>query len=184
MLNYGGALMALRLEGKKAIVAEVAEIAKNSVSLVAADYCGLTVGQLTELRKTARNSGVYMRVVRNTLARRALEGTQFECMQPALVGPLVLAFSKEDPGAAARFLKDYAKKFEKLQVKALSVEGMLLPGSELNRLANLPTRDQAVSQLMSVMLAPITKLVRTLAEPHGKLVRTLAAVRDKKQQAS
>lgn len=176
--------MALRLEGKKAIVAEVAEVAKTAVSLVAAEYSGLTVAQLTELRKTARNSGVYMRVVRNTLARRALDGTQFACMQPALVGPLVLAFSKEDPGAAARLLRDYVKKFEKLQVKALSVEGMLLPAKDLNRLASLPTRLEAIAQLMSVMQAPITKLVRTLAEPHGKLVRTIAAVRDKKQQAS
>lgn len=176
--------MALRLEGKKAIVAEVAEVAKHAVSMVAADYCGLTVLQLTELRKTARNSGVYMRVVRNTLARRALEGTQFACMQPALIGPLVLAFSKEDPGAAARLLKDYVKKFEKLQVKALSVDGQLLPATDLNRLASLPTREEAIAQLMSVMLAPITKLVRTLAEPHAKLVRTFAAVRDKKQQAS
>ncbi len=176
--------MALRLEGKKAIVAEVAEVAKVAVSMVAADYCGLTVAQLTELRKTARNTGVYMRVVRNTLARRAVEGTQFACMQPALVGPLVLAFSKEDPGAAARLLRDFAKKFEKLQVKALSVEGMLLPAQDLNRLASLPTRDEAIAQLMSVMLAPIEKFVRTLAEPHAKLVRTIAAVRDKKQQAS
>jgi large subunit ribosomal protein L10 len=176
--------VALRLEGKKAIVAEVSEVANKAVSLIAAEYAGLTVGQLTELRKTARNSGVYMRVVRNTLARRALEGTKFACMQPALVGPLVLAFSKEDPGAAARLLKDYAKKFEKLQIKALSVEGMLLPGSELNRLASLPTRDEAIAQLMAVMRAPITKFVRTLVEPHSKLVRTLAAVRDKKQQAS
>ncbi len=176
--------MALRLEGKKAIVAEVAGVAKTAISLVAAEYSGLTVGQLTELRKTARESGVYMRVVRNTLARRAVEGTKFECMQPALVGPLVLAFSKEDPGAAARVLRDYAKKFDKLQVKALSVEGMLLPGSDLNRLANLPTRNEAIAQLMSVMQAPITKFVRTLAEPHGKLVRTIAAIRDKKQQES
>ena len=176
--------MALRLDGKKAIVTEVAEVAKNAISLVAAEYSGLTVAQLTELRKTARNSGVYMRIVRNTLARRALEGTQFACMQPALVGPLVLAFSQEDPGAAARVIKDFAKKFEKLQVKALSIDGVLLPGKDLNRLASLPTRDEAIAQLMAVMIAPITKLVRTLAEPHSKLVRTFAAVRDKKQQAS
>jgi large subunit ribosomal protein L10 len=184
MSNYGGALMALRLEGKKAIVAEVAEVASKAVSLVAAEYSGLTVKQLTELRSTARNSGVYMRVVRNTLARRAVEGTPFSCMQPALVGPLVLAFSTEDPGAAARLMKDFAKKFEKLQVKALSVEGMLLPASDLNRLASLPTRNEAIALLMAVMRAPITKLVRTLVEPHSKLVRTIAAVRDKKQQAS
>lgn len=176
--------MALRLDGKKAIVAEVAEVAKNAVSVVAADYCGLTVAQLTDLRKAARNSGVYMRVVRNTLARRAVAGTRFECMQPALVGPLVLAFAKEDPGAAARLMKEYAKKWEKLDVKALSVDGLLLPATDLNRLASLPTRNEAISQLMSVMLAPITKLVGTLAAPHSKLVRTVAAVRVKKEQAA
>ncbi len=176
--------MALRLEGKKAIVDEVSKVAKTAVSLVAADYCGLTVAQFTEFRKSARDSGVYVRVVRNTLACRALEGTSFSCMNAALVGPLVLAFSKEDPGAAARLLRDYSKKFDKLQVKALSVEGMLLPAKDLNRLASLPTRDEAISQLMSVMLAPMTKLVRTLAEPHGKFVRTLAALRDQKQKAS
>lgn len=176
--------MALKLDDKKAIVAEVAEVAKSATSIVAADYCGLTVAQLTELRKSARNSGVYMRVIRNTLARRAFEGTQFACMDPALVGPLVLAFSKEDPGAAARLIKDFAKKFEKLVVKALSVDGALLPASDLNRLASLPTREEAIAQLMSVMLAPVTKFVRTLAEPHSQLVRAVAAVRDKKQQTA
>jgi large subunit ribosomal protein L10 len=174
--------MTLRLDGKKAIVAEVAEVAKHATSVIAADYCGLTVAQLTELRKNARNAGVYMRVVRNTLARRAFEGTKFECMDPALVGPLVLAFSKEEPGAAARVIKEFIKKCEKLEVKALSIDGQLLAATSLNKLASLPTRDEAISQLMSVMLAPITKFVRTLAEPHAKMVRTIAAVRDKKQQ--
>lgn len=176
--------MALRLDGKKAIVAEVAEVAKQAISLVAAQYSGLTVAQLSELRKKAREAGVYMRVVRNTLARRAFEGTKFACMDPALVGPLVLAFSKDEPGAAARVFKDYVKKWEKLEVKALSVDGQLLPGSDLNRLASLPTRDEAIAQLMSVMQAPIVKLVRTLSEPHGKLVRTIAAIRDQKQASA
>ena len=176
--------MALRLDDKKAIVAEVAEIAKHATSVVAANYSGLTVAQLTALRKSARSSGVYMRVVRNTLARRAFEGTQFACMDPALVGPLVLAFSKEEPSAAARLIKDFAKKFEKLEVKALSIDGALLPGSDLNRLASLPTRNEAISLLMAVMKAPIEKFVRTLVEPHSKLVRTVAAIRDKKQQAA
>lgn len=176
--------MALRLDGKKAIVAEVAEVAKQAISLVAAQYSGLTVAQLSELRKKAREAGVYMRVVRNTLARRAFEGTKFACMDPALVGPLVLAFSKDEPGAAARVFKDYVKKWEKLEVKALSIDGQLLPGSDLNRLASLPTRDEAIAQLMSVMQAPIVKLVRTLAEPHGKLVRTIAAIRDQKQKSA
>lgn len=176
--------MTLRLEDKKAIVAEVAEVAKSATSVVAADYCGLTVKQLTQLRHTARSTGVYLRVVRNTLARRAFEGTQFACMDPALVGPLVLAFSKDDPGAAARLIKDFAKKFDKLVVKALSVDGALLPATDLNRLASLPTRNEAIAQVMSVMLAPITKFVRTLAEPHSQVVRVVAAIGEKKKQAA
>lgn len=176
--------MVLKLEDKKTIVNEVAGVAKQAVSLIAAEYSGLTVGQLTALRKTARESGVYMRVVRNTLARRALEGTQFACMQQELVGPLLLAFSNEHPGAAARLLKDFIKDNDKLKVKALALDNQLLPASGLNTLASLPTRDEAIAQLMSVMQAPITKLVRTLAEPHAKLVRTIAAIRDQKQSAA
>lgn len=175
--------MTLKLDDKKTIVAEVAEVAKGAISLVAANYSGLTVGQLTALRKSAREAGVYMRVVRNTLARRAFEGTKFECMDSALVGPLVLAFAKDEPAAAARLFKDFVKKFEKLEVTALSLDGQLLPATDLNRVASLPTRDEAISQLMSVMLAPVTKFVQTLQAPHAKLVRTIAAVRDQKQQA-
>jgi len=174
----------LKLEDKKTIVNEVAEVAKQAVSLIAAEYSGLTVGQLTNLRKSARESGVYMRVVRNTLARRALEGTQFACMQDTLVGPLLLAFSKEEPGAAARLMKDFVKDNEKLVVKALAIDNQLLPASGLNALASLPTRNEAIAQLMSVMKAPITKFVRTLAEPHAKMVRTVAAIRDAKQSAA
>lgn len=174
----------LKLEDKKTIVSEVADVAKQSLSLVAAEYSGLTVSQLTDLRKTARDSGVYMRVVRNTLARRALEGTQFACMQQALVGPLVLAFSKDEPGAAARMIKEFAKSNEKLKVMALAIDNQLLPASGLDTLASLPTRLEAIAMLMSVMKAPITKLVRTMAEPHAKLVRTFAAVRDAKQSAA
>lgn len=176
--------MVLKLEDKKAIVSEVAAVAKQAVSLIAAEYSGLTVSQLTGLRKSAREAGVYMRVVRNTLARRALEGTQFACMQQTLVGPLLLAFSTEDPGAAARLIKDFVKENEKLKVKALAIDSQLLPPEGLSKLASLPTRDEAIAQLMSVMKAPITKLVRTMAEPHAKLVRTLAAIRDAKQSAA
>jgi large subunit ribosomal protein L10 len=175
--------MVLKLEDKKTIVNEVAVVAKQALSLVAAEYSGLTVSQLTDLRKSAREAGVYMRVVRNTLARRALEGTQFACIQSELVGPLVLAFSQENPGAAARLMKEFAKTNEKLKVKALAIDNQLLPASGLDRLASLPTRDEAIALLMSVMKAPITKLARTLAEPQAKLVRTLAAVRDAKQAA-
>ena len=143
----------------------------------------MTVAELTDLRVQARNAGVYLRVVRNTLARRALADTDFECMREGLVGPLILAFSTEDPGAAARVVRDFTKANDKLVVKLIAVEGELIEPSDLSRLANLPTYDEAVSQLMSVMLGPVTKLARTLAEPHAMLVRTLAAVRDQKPSA-
>jgi large subunit ribosomal protein L10 len=175
--------MALKLEDKKVIVAEVAEVAKSAYSAVAAEYRGLSVAEMTELRSKARQGGVYLRVVRNTLARRAVEGTDFACMQDILVGPLVLAFSREEPGAAARVIKDFAKDHKKLEVKAVSISGKLLPASELETLAKMPTYEQAISTLMSVMKAPISKFVRTLAEPHAKLVRTVAAVREQKEAA-
>lgn len=175
--------MALRLEDKKAFVAEVAAVAAGAHAAVAAEYRGLTAGQMDSLRLAARTGGVYLRVVKNTLARRAVEGTAFECMKDALTGPLLLAFSQEDPGAAARVLGAFSKDNDKLVIRLVAVGGKLLPASELARLASLPTRDQAISMLMGVMKAPIQKFVRTLAEPHAKLVRTVAAVRDLKQAA-
>jgi large subunit ribosomal protein L10 len=176
-------LVALSLEEKKAVVAEVSEVAANAHSAVAADYIGLDVAQMTELRTKARESAVYMRVVKNTLARRALEGTNFECMNDALTGPLILAFSQEDPGAAARVISDFAKDNDKLVVRLASIGGQLLEAGEVKRLANMPTKEQAIAMLMSVMNAPITKLARTLNEVPGKLTRTVAAIRDQKQQA-
>ncbi len=173
--------MALKLEQKQTIVAEVNEAAGSAMSAVLADYRGLTVAQMIEMRAKARASGVYLRVVRNTLAKRAIEGTEYECLTEALVGPTLLAFSQEDPGSAARLLADYVKEFKKLEVKALSIGGELLGADQLSRIAKLPTRDQALALLMSVMLAPITKLARTLNEVPTKLVRTVAAVRDQKQ---
>jgi large subunit ribosomal protein L10 len=130
---------------------------------------------MTELRSKARSAGVYMRVVKNTLARRAIEGTDFECMQATLKGPILLAFAKDDPGAAARVIKDFAKEHEALQAVSLAAGGQLLPGSDLARLAELPTLDQARSMLLGVMLAPMSKLVRTLAEPSAMFARTLNA---------
>jgi large subunit ribosomal protein L10 len=175
--------VALRLEDKKALVAEVAAAAAEAHSAVAAEYRGLTAQQMDSLRLAGRKGGVWMRVVKNTLARRAVEGTAFECMKEGLSGPLLLAFSQDDPGAAARVLGDFAKGNDKLVVRLVAIGGKLLPASEIERLAKLPTRDQAIAMLMGVMKAPITKFVRTLAEPHAKLVRTVAAVRDKKQAA-
>ena len=175
--------MALRLDDKKAVVEEVSAIAATAFSAVAAEYRGLTVEQLTDLRKTARSSGVYLRVVKNTLARRAVEGTEFSCMQEGLVGPLILAFSLEDPGAAGRVIADFIKRSDKLVVKLVAVGGKLYGPAELDRLSKLPTKDQAISILMGTMKAPIEKFVRTLAEPHAKMVRTVAAIRDQKQAA-
>ena len=175
--------MALNIEQKKAVVAEVATAASSALAAVAAEYCGLTVEEMTDLRVKARAEGVYLKVAKNTLVRRAIEGTEFECMREQLTGPLLFAFSMNDPGAAARLVKEYAKDHEKLIAKLVAVGGQLYGASELERLSKLPTYEQALALLMGVMKAPIEKFVRTLAEPHAKLVRTLAAVRDAKQAA-
>jgi large subunit ribosomal protein L10 len=167
--------MALSIEAKKAMVAEVSSVAAEAQSAVAAEYRGLTVGQMTALRVAARNSGVYLKVVKNTLARRAVEGTSFECMQASFKGPLVLAFSREDPGAAARVVKAFAKDNDKLVTVALSVGGELYAASELDRLASLPTLDEARSMLLGLLQAPMSQLVRTLAEPGAMVARTLKA---------
>ena len=167
--------MALRLEDKKTLVKEVNAVAGDSVTAVAAEYRGLSVAEMTELRKEARTAGVYMRVVKNTLARRAVEGTEFECMQETLKGPILLAFAKDDPGAAARVIKDFAKGHDALQAVSLSAGGQLLPASDLNKLADLPTLDQARAMLLGVFMAPMNQLVRTLAEPAAMLARTMSA---------
>ena len=173
--------MAIGLEDKKAIVAEVNETATSALSLVIADARGVPVDGMTALRKEARENQVTLRVVRNTLAKRALEGTDYECVNDSLAGPSLFGFSMEDPGAAARLFKDFAKENEEFEVKVLAVSGQMLGAEQLDVLAKLPTRDQAISMLMSVMKAPATKLVQTMNEVPGKLVRTLAAVRDQKE---
>ncbi len=173
--------MALSIEGKKAIVAEVAAVAAEAHSVVGADYQGIDANEMNELRTKARADGVYLRVVKNTLARRAVEGTDFECIQDELTGSLVLAFSEEDPGAAGRVIVDFMKDNDKLEVKIVSIGGKLMTPGDVKVLAKMPTKDQAIGMLMSVMKAPISKFVRTLAEPHTKLVRTIAAVRDQKE---
>ncbi len=175
--------MALKLDDKRSVVEEVAAVAAEAHSAIAAEYRGLTVIELTALRKTARETGVYLRVVKNTLAKRAVEGTEFECMKEGLVGPLILAFSMEDPGCAARLISDFSKENNKLVTKVVAIGGQLYDASEIKRLASLPTYDQAVSMLMSVMKAPVEKFVRTLAEPHAKMVRTVAAIKDQKEAA-
>ncbi|NQX89695.1 MAG: 50S ribosomal protein L10 [Halioglobus sp.] len=176
--------MAIGLEDKKAIVAEVNETATSALSLVIADSRGVTVDGMTALRATARENQVTLRVVRNTLAKRALEGTEYECVKDSLTGPSLFGFSMEDPGAAARLFKDFSKENEEFEVKVLAVGGQMLGADHIDVLAKLPTRDQALSLLMSVMKAPLTKLVQSMNEVPGKLVRTLAAVRDQKEAAA
>lgn len=173
--------MPLHLEDKRAIVAEVAEIATKAHSALAAEYRGMKVAEITQLRVKARQSGVYLRVVRNTLARRAVSNTHFECMNELLVGPVMLAFSMEDPGAAARVISEFVKTNKKLLVKGIAISGQLLPANDIDKVAKLPTYHEAISLLMAVMQAPISQLARTIQEPHAKLVRTLAAIRDSKQ---
>jgi large subunit ribosomal protein L10 len=167
--------MALRLEDKKQVVEELSAVAGDSVTAVAAEYRGLTVAEMTDLRSKARNAGVYLRVVKNTLARRAVKGTDFECMTDTLKGPILLAFAKDDPGAAARIIKDFAKEHEALKAVSLSAGGQLLPASDIAKLADLPTLDQARAMLLGVLMAPMSQLARTLAEPAAMLARTRSA---------
>ena len=175
--------MALTYAQKEKVVAEVAEVAKTAYSAIGAEYRGLTVEQMTALRVEARKAGVYVRVVKNTLAKRALADTEFACMNDALSGPLVLAFGQEDPGSVARIAEAFAKQHDKFQVKLIAISGKRLDPSQLSALARMPTYDEAISQLMAVMKAPVQKLAATMNEVPGKLVRTLAAVRDAKESA-
>lgn len=173
--------MALTYTEKQAVVAEVADVASNAMSAVAAEYRGLSVSQLTDLRAKARSTGVYVRVVKNSLARRAVKGTEFECMQDHFSGPLMLAFSQEDPGSAARLFRDFAKENDQLKITLGAVGGETIDAADIGKLANLPTRDEGISMLMSVMQAPITKFVQTLNEVPSKFVRTVDAVRASKE---
>ncbi len=167
--------MALSLNDKKALVAEVNEVAASAHSAVAAEYRGLTVSEMTELRVKARDSGVYLRVVKNTLAKRAISGTEFECLGDELRGPLLLAFSQDDPGAAARVVKTFAKEHDKLVAVSVAIGGSKFPATDIDRLASLPTLDGARGMLLGTLQAPLSQLVRTLAEPHAMLARTLGA---------
>jgi len=175
--------VALNLEAKRIIVEELSKIVDKSVSALIADYRGLTVSELTELRKKARDHNIYLRVTRNTLARRAVKDTPYACLDEALVGPLVLMFCQDDPGAAARLVRDFIKDHEKLEVRALALGGQLLKADQLKAVASLPSREQALTLLVSVMKAPMTKFVRTVAEPYAQMVRVMAQIRDQKQAA-
>ena len=176
--------MALNLESKKVIVEQVGTTASNALSLVIADARGVNVTHMTILREKAREQNIEIRVVRNTLAKLAFKGTDFECVSEVLTGPSLFGFSMEDPGAAARLFKEFAKDNDKFEVKALSISGQLLDNGKIDVLAKLPTLEQALGQLACVTLAPITKLVRTFSEVPTKVTRVVGAVRDKKQEAA
>ncbi|NKB46829.1 MAG: 50S ribosomal protein L10 [Legionellales bacterium] len=173
--------MALTLAEKQAVVAEVSEVASQAISAVVADYRGMTVSQMTQLRSDARKAGIYVRVVKNTLCRRAVENTMFECLNEALTGPVFLAFSQQAPSSAARLLKDFAKNNSNVKVKGIALNGQLLDASQLDFVASLPTKDEAIAKLLYVLKAPITQLARTMAEPHAQLVRLIAAIGDQKR---
>ena len=176
--------MAINIEDKKQIVSEVNKAASSALSAVLADYRGVDVADMTALRKNARENKVYLRVVRNTLLKRAIAETELECIQEVWSGPTILALSNEDPGAPARVMKDFAEENDEFEIKALSVGGKLLEASQIDVLAKLPTLDQARSVLMSVMLAPVTKLALLMNEVPSKVTRAVAAVRDQKQEAA
>jgi large subunit ribosomal protein L10 len=174
--------LSLNLEGKKEVVAEVSARLKNAQTVVLAEFRGLPVEDITVLRRQARASGVYLRVLKNTLARRAVQGTPFEKLSDQMVGPLAYGIS-DDPVAAAKVLYAYAKKNEKLVIKGGAMPNYVMSVKEVGNLATMPSRDELLAKLLGTMQAPIAKFVQTLNEVPGRFVRTVAAVRDQKEQA-
>jgi large subunit ribosomal protein L10 len=175
--------LSLNLEGKKEVVAEVSARLKKAQAVVLAEYRGLLVEDITVLRKEARASGVYLRVLKNTLARRAVQGTPFEKLSDQMVGPLAYGIS-DDPVAAAKVLHAYAKKNEKLVIKGGAMPNYVMSVKEVGNLATMPSREELLAKLLGTMQAPIAKFVRTLNEVPTKFVRAVAAVRDQKEKAS
>lgn len=175
--------MSLNLEGKKEVVAEVSARVATAQAIVLAEYRGLPVEDITNLRKQARASGVYLRVLKNTLARRAVQGTPFEKLADQMVGPLAYGIS-EDPVAAAKVLQAYAKANDKLVIKAGAMPGQVLSAKEVGSLASMPSREELLAKLLGTMQAPVAKFVQTLNEVPSKFVRTLAALRDQKEKAA
>jgi large subunit ribosomal protein L10 len=168
--------MALKLEGKKKIVLEVAEHASSALSAAVATYRGLTVNQMNELRKQARKTGVYLKIVRNSLAKIAIQGTEFECISSSLSGQLIIAFSKEEPGSSAKLFRDFAMNNENFVVKNLAISGKIFGPDRLEEMSNLPDRQGALGMLCAIINEPITRLVRTTNEVPSKTVRMFAAV--------
>tara|TARA_R110000868_G_scaffold35134_1_gene126101 strand:- start:45534 stop:46061 length:528 start_codon:yes stop_codon:yes gene_type:complete len=174
--------VSLLKEDKIKIVKKLNEVASSAVSVVGVDFSGVSVNEITKLRTDARNQGLYLQIVRNTLVKRAVSGTGFECISDSLQGPIMLAFSMSEPSAPARLFKDFAKKNESIQVKVLALSGQLCDVSDMEKIASLPTKDEAISRLMSVMQAPVVKLARTLKETYTGLARVISAVADKKKE--
>ena len=170
--------MPLNLQQKKDLVEDLRATAEGAVSAATADYRGLNVAEMTDLRSRARSAGISLRVVKNTLSRRAVRDTACESLAETLTGPTLLAFSADDPGAIARLFKDFAKQNELLQPRGFVLDGVLYPGDQTDRIATLPTLDGARSKLLGALKAPMQKLAATLAEPPAKLARVLAARRD------
>ena len=173
--------MSLNLEEKKEVVAEIAERLTKAQAVVLAEYRGLAVEQITVLRSQARASNVYLRVLKNSLARRAVQGTPFEKLSDQMVGPLAYGIS-DDPVAAAKVLHAYAKGNDKLVIKGGAMPGYVMTAKEVGNLATMPGREQLLAMLMGTMQAPVTKFVQTLNEVPSKFVRTVAAVRDQKEK--
>ena len=175
--------MGLSLEQKQAMVSEVSAKLKGAQSVIVAEYRGLDVGRVTQLRSKARKSGLYLRVLKNTLARRAVQGTPFEKLSDQMVGPLAYGIS-DDPVAAAKVLHEYSKTNDKLVIKGGAMPGHVMNAKEVGQLAMMPSREELLAKLLGTMQAPIAKFVQTLNEVPGKFVRTVAAVRDQKEKAA
>ena len=176
--------MPLRIEQKKAVVEELNSIASSSVSAAIAEYRGLNVAEITELRTKARESGVYLKVVKNSLSKQALTGTDFECLTQALQGPIMIALSADDLASPARLFKDFGKDYEHLKTVGLAIDGDAYPSSDLDRIARLPTRDEAYSIIAGLMKAPIEKALRTLNEVPIKLARLILAIKENQEEVS
>ena len=176
--------MPLRIEQKKAVVEELHSIASSSVSAAIAEYRGLNVAEITKLRTKARESEIYLKVVKNSLSKKALADTNFECLTQALQGPIIIALSADDLASPARLFKDFGKDYEHLKTVGLAVDGDVFPSSELDRIAKLPTRNEAYSTIVGLMKAPIEKALRTLNEIPVKFTRLILAVKENKEEVS
>ena len=176
--------MPLRIEQKKAVVEELHSIASSSVSAAIAEYRGLNVAEITKLRTKARESEIYLKVVKNSLSKKALADTNFECLTQALQGPIIIALSADDLASPARLFKDFGKDYEHLKTVGLAIDGNVFPSSELDRIAKLPTRNEAYSTIVGLMKAPLEKALRTLNEIPVKFTRLILTVKENKEEVS